>query len=205
MSGCACSTNKTFDGMSKQYIKILWIIIFINASMFVIEIYAGAYAQSQALFADALDFLGDAVTYTISLIAIGYSLSVRSKVALFKGITLAIMGLWVLISSVYRIFYLQTPDVFIMGSIGLLAFAANMFSVLILLKYKEGDANVRSVWLCSRNDAIGNLMIIVAASGVWVSSSGLPDVIIAIVMASLFLSSAYQIIKLSLAEMKQEK
>ena len=191
--------------MSKQYKKILWLIIFINGGMFGVEMYAGVFAQSQALFADALDFLGDAFTYTISLIAIGYSLSVRSKVALFKGMTLATMGCWVLFSSVYRIFYMQTPEVFIMGSIGLLAFAANMFSVLVLLKYKEGDANVRSVWLCSRNDAIGNLMIIVAASGVWVSNSALPDILIAIVMASLFLSSAYQIIKQALAEIKQAK
>ena len=172
--------------------------------MFFVEMSAGIGAQSQALQADALDFLGDTLTYGISLWVIGKSLTLRSNVALFKGYSLLVIALWVFGSTLYRFFVLSSPDAVTMGGIALLAFSANVVSVLLLMRYKDGDANVRSVWLCSRNDAIGNLVVLVAASGVWVSGSAVPDLMVAFVLASLFLSSAFQIIKQATLEKAQQ-
>ena len=194
MSGC-CSGNCNFDGLSASYKRMLWWVIAINGLMFIIEMSAGIGAQSQALQADALDFLGDTLTYGLSLWVIGKSLTLRSNIALFKGYSLLLMALWVFGSTLYRVFALSDPNAYTMGGIALLAFAANIISVLLLMKYKNGDANVRSVWLCSRNDAIGNLVVLVAASAVWFSNSAIPDLIVAFILASLFLSSSWQIIQ----------
>ena len=125
--------------------------------MFFIELGAGIAASSKALQADALDFLGDTLTYAISLYVIGHSLRWRARAAMFKGFTLGALGLWVLGSTVYQVFVLQVPEATVMGAVGFMALAANVISVLLLLKYRDGDANVRSVWLCSHNDAIGNV------------------------------------------------
>ncbi len=201
MSGGCCGAETKFDGVSTAYKRILWIVIIINASMFCIEIAAGFTAQSQALFADALDFLGDSLTYSISLLVVGKALRIRAKVAIFKGVSLLLMGLWVLGSTLYKVLSLTTPEPFIMGSIGALALAANLISVLLLLKYRDGDSNVRSVWLCSRNDAIGNVIVMLAASGVWATQSAWPDLIVAGIMALLFLSSAIQILRMGMKEL----
>ena len=158
--------GRGFDGLSSDYKRRLWAVIAINASMFGVEMGAGVLAGSQALQADALDFLGDTLTYGLSLAVIGLSLRVRATAAVVKGVTLALMGLWVLGSTVWHTLVLGTPRAEVMGLIGFLALAANLTSVLILLKYKDGDANVRSVWLCSRNDAIGNVAVMLAALGV---------------------------------------
>ncbi|PKF62214.1 cation transporter [Psychromonas sp. psych-6C06] len=202
MAGC-CGGHSNFDGMSQAYKRILWWVIAINGVMFLVEMSAGISAQSQALQADALDFLGDTLTYGISLWAIGKSLNLRSNVALFKGYSLLIMALWVFASTLYRFLVTNSPDAMTMGTIALLAFSANLISVLLLMRYKDGDANVRSVWLCSRNDAIGNLVVLIAASGVWVTESALPDLVVAFILASLFLSSAWQIIQQAKKEKKQ--
>lgn len=191
--GC-CSSNPTFDGMSKGYKKVLWIIIAINASMFCVEIVAGWLAGSKALQADSLDFLGDTLTYGLSLYVIGMPLTVRAKAAFLKGLSLAIMGVWVLGSTLYAALNPQMPVAEAMGAIALLALAANVTSVLFLMKYKDGDANVRSVWLCSRNDAIGNVAVVLAAFGVFGTGTAWPDLVVAIVMAALFLSSSVQIL-----------
>ena len=165
MSECDCSgPQKTFEGMSPVYKRRLWMVIAINAVMFLVEMSAGQLAGSQALQADALDFLGDAMTYGISLAAIGASVAVRTNVALFKAATLLLMGTWVAGSTVWRVFYVGVPEAEIMGAIGFMALLANVTSVMLLIKYKDGDANVRSVWLCSRNDAIGNVAVMVAVS-----------------------------------------
>lgn len=199
MAGC-CGHDAKFDGVSDDYKRRLWLVIAINAVMFAVEMGAGHYARSQALQADALDFLGDALTYGLSLAVIGSSLRVRSNAALLKGFSLALMGLWVMGSTLYRVIYLGVPEANIMGVIGVLALAANVASVLLLVAYKDGDANVRSVWLCSRNDAIGNVAVIIAALGVWGTSTGWPDVIVASIMAGLFLSSSVQIIRQAMIE-----
>ena len=189
-----------FEGMSDDYRRRLVAVIAINATMFIVEMAAGYLARSQALQADALDFLGDSLTYGLSLAAIGMPLATRANVALLKGASLLAMGLWVLGSTAWKVFYTGVPEAEIMGVIGLLALAANVASVLLLIAYKDGDANVRSVWLCSRNDAIGNVAVMIAALGVWGTATGWPDLIVAAIMASLFLSSAWQIITQALAE-----
>ena len=193
--GCGCHSNVPFDGMAPGYKRVLWIVIAINAIMFVTEMAAGQLAQSQALKADALDFLGDTLTYGLSLAVIGASLRVRSTAALLKGASLFLMGLWVLGSTAYQVLVLGTPRAEVMSLIGLLALAANLGSVVLLLPYKDGDSNVRSVWLCSRNDAIGNVIVMAAAGAVWFTSNAWPDLAVAAVMATLFLSSSFQILR----------
>ena len=202
MAGC-CNSNAKFDGVSADYKRRLWLVIAINAVMFVVEMTAGHIAKSQALQADALDFLGDALTYGISLAVIGASLKLRATAALFKGASLLLMGLWVMGSTVYRVFFVGVPEAEIMGVIGFLALLANLASVALLVRYKDGDANVRSVWLCSRNAAIGNVAVMFAALGVWGTATGWPDLIVAAIMATLFLSSAYQIVNQALAEYRE--
>ena len=183
-----------FTGVSDDYRWRLIAVIVINAAMFVVEITAGTLSGSQALKADALDFFADSVTYGLSLWAIGLALRTRSLVALGKGLSLLLMGLWVAGSTLYRVFSGGVPEAEVMGVIGLLALVANVASVLILVRYKDGDANVRSVWLCSRNDAIGNVAVMVAALGVWGMATGWPDLIVAAIMAGLFLTSASRIL-----------
>jgi cation diffusion facilitator family transporter len=199
MSGC-CGHDAKFDGVSGDYKRRLWIVIAINAIMFGVEMTAGHLAQSQALQADALDFLGDALTYALSLAVIGASVHVRTNAALAKGLSLFLMGSWVLGSTIYQVFTVGVPEAGVMGIVGALALAANLASVALLLRYKDGDANVRSVWLCSRNDAIGNLAVMIAALGVWGTATGWPDLIVAAIMATLFLSSSFQIIRQALQE-----
>lgn len=199
MAGC-CDHDVRFEGVSAAYKRRLWLVIAINAAMFAVEMSAGQAAQSQALKADALDFLGDALTYGLSLAVIGLSLRVRATAALFKGISLMAMGLWVLGTTLFRVLYIGMPEAEIMGLIGFLALGANVASVLLLMAYKDGDANVRSVWLCSRNDAIGNVAVMLAALGVWGSGTGWPDLIVAGLMAALFVNSSVQIIRQSLQE-----
>ena len=201
MAECGCSgPQKTFEGLSPAYKRRLWLVIAINGVMFFVEMIAGEVSGSRALQADALDFLGDTLTYGISLAAIGASLAVRSNAALFKAVTLFLMGFWVAGSTLWRVFFVITPTAEIMGAIGFLALAANLASVMLLVKYKDGDANVRSVWLCSRNDAIGNVAVMIAALGVWGTASGWPDLIVAGIMATLFLNSAWLIFRQALKE-----
>jgi Co/Zn/Cd efflux system component len=202
--GCGCKGNPSFDGVDPGYRRVLWLVIAINAVMFLVEMIAGQLARSQALQADALDFLGDTLTYGISLAVIGQSLRLRARAAILKGVSLSVMGLWVFGSTAYHVLVLNAPRAEIMGSIGFLALAANLFSVLLLLRYKEGDANVRSVWLCSRNDAIGNVLVVVAALALWGSSTAWPDLIVAAVMAGVFMTSATQILRQALAEARTE-
>jgi len=139
----------------------------------------------------------------MSLAVIGASVHVRTTAALAKGISLLLMGLWVLGSTLYRVFYAGVPEAEIMGIVGFLALLTNLASVALLVRYKDGDANVRSVWLCSRNDAIGNVAVMFAALGVWGTATGWPDLIVATIMAGLFLSSAYQIVRQALAERRE--
>jgi Co/Zn/Cd efflux system component len=195
MGGQCCGEDLKFDGMSVAFKLSLWAVIAINAVMFVIEMTAGFASSSQALKVDALDFLGDTITYGLSLYVIGMPGVWRARAALFKGASLAAMGLWVLGSTFYFTLSNNLPEAQIMGSIGALALAANLLSVVILLKYRNGDSNVRSVWLCSRNDTIGNVAVIMAAGGVWGTGTAWPDLTVAVIMASLFLWSSVSIIR----------
>ncbi|MBO6796892.1 cation transporter [Maricaulis sp.] len=199
-----CSNQPKFDGTSKAYRRALIAVIVINAVMFFVEAGAGVGSGSEALKADALDFAGDALTYTISLAVIGSSLALRAKAAMFKGVFLGATAAAVLAMAVIDVFAGELPSAPTMGWIGTLALVANLVSVLILLRWRDGDANVRSVWLCSRNDAIGNVGVVIAGFLVFALQSRFPDLILAVLMAGLFLRSAVSIIKQARAEMAEE-
>lgn len=205
MSAHCCEHDVKFEGLSPDYKRRLWLVIAINGGMFLVELIAGALAGSQALQADALDFLADSATYGISLAVIGSTVIVRTRAALLKAASLTAMGLWVLGSTAYHVLVLGVPQAEIMGAIGVLALAANVASVLILVRYKDGDANVRSVWLCSRNDAIGNVAVMLAALGVFYTGTKWPDLAVAAIMAGLFLTSSVQILRQALRESRANR
>ena len=180
--------------------RVLWTVIAVNGTMFFVEIIAGQLAGSQALKADALDFFADTVTYGLSLAVIGASIWKRLTAALFKGLSLSVLAVCVFGSTVYQTLVLGLPSAEVMGTIGMLALAAHLGSLLLLMRYKDGDANVRSVWLCSRNDAIGNVIVMFAALGVWGSQTAWPDLAVASVMAYFLMSSSVQILRQAWAE-----
>ena len=201
---CCCHGGvPVFDGVDPRYKRVLWTVIALNGVMFLTEMAAGQLAGSQALKADLLDFFADTVTYGLSLAVIGAALRTRATAALFKGLSLSLMALWVFGSTVYHSLVLNLPSAELMGGIGLLALAANLASVLMLMRYTDGDANVRSVWLCSRNDAIGNVVVMVAAIGVWGTSTAWPDLAVAAMMAGVFCTSAVQILRRAWSEYRQ--
>lgn len=197
---CCSGGVPIFDGMDPRYKRMLWTVVGINGAMFLTEMVAGQLAGSQALRADALDFFADTITYGLSLAVIGASLRTRATAALFKGLSLSVMAVWVFGSTVYHTLVLGLPSAEVMGVIGFLALAANLGSVLLLRPYKDGDANVRSVWLCSRNDAIGNVVVMAAALGVWGTSTAWPDLAVAALMAGIFLMSSVQILRQAWSE-----
>ncbi|WP_299308188.1 cation transporter [uncultured Croceicoccus sp.] len=164
---------------------ILWIALIANAAMFVVEIVAGVAADSRALQADALDFFGDAANYAISLGVAGLALSWRAKAALFKAATMLAFVLWVVGYALYGLIVGANPEPQTMGVIGTLALIVNVIVALLLFRYREGDANMRSVWICSRNDAIGNIAVLGAALGVFGTGQAWPDLLVATIMAAL--------------------
>jgi Co/Zn/Cd efflux system component len=195
----------SFDGMNDDYKRRLILVTAINVAMFFVEMSAGAVSGSQALKADALDFFADGLTYALSFWAIGKTANVRTGAAVLKGVSLLAMGLWIAITTLYQFFVHGVPVAEVMGGIGFVALAANLLSVWLLMAYKDGDANIRSVWLCSRNDAIGNVAVMISALFVALLNSGAPDLIVAGVMAALFLSSSYQILMQSWREWQETK
>lgn len=200
MSGCC--EDKVFDGVSPRYKRALLAVIAINATMFVVEMWAGLTSGSQALKADALDFAGDTATYTLSLLVIGASIRTRAITSLIKSASLAAIALAILITTLLRFMEGGAPEAQTMSLIALLALAANVASVFILLKWRDGDSNVRSVWLCSRNDAIGNVAVILAGILVAATASPLPDLIVALLLAGIFLRSSFAITVQAISELK---
>jgi Co/Zn/Cd efflux system component len=186
-----------------RYRRVLWIALLVNASMFAIEIVAGVAAGSVALKADALDFLSDSATYAISLLVLGMALQWRARAALAKGISLGVIGLWVASTTLYNAVQGRVPDADVMGVIGFVALAANVCVAVMLYAFRSGDANMRSVWICSRNDAIGNMAVLFAALGVFGTGTGWPDVIVGGIMAILSISGASQIIRQASGELRQ--
>jgi Co/Zn/Cd efflux system component len=185
------------------YRRVLWVVLAINATMFLVEIGAGVAAGSASLQADALDFFGDAANYAISLFVIGMALRVRAIAALGKGISMGVFGLWILGTVLWHLAHGTLPSALTMGAIGIAAFAANAGSFALLWAYRSGDANMRSAWICTRNDAIGNLAVLAAAAGVFGTGSGWPDLIVATIMAGLALQGAWTVIRQSLGEIRQ--
>ncbi|OTG82111.1 cobalt transporter [Acinetobacter sp. ANC 5054] len=202
---CTCSHEAAPKKPNSQFRKALWIALFINILMFVVEMFGGMYAHSSALWADALDFFGDAVNYGVSLAVLAASLYWRATVALAKGLVMALFGVVVLAKVIYAYIVGIPPEAMTMGMIGVLALIANLVTALILYAFRDGDSNMKSVWLCSRNDAIGNAAVIFAAIGVFGTGSLWPDLIVAMIMASLGLTGGYQVVKKALQERKQSR
>jgi Co/Zn/Cd efflux system component len=189
-------------GADPGWRRALWIALGVNAGMFLMEIAAGVAAGSASLQADALDFAGDSANYAVSLGVAGMALAWRARAALAKGLSLAMLAMWVLGSTVWHALAGTLPSAGTMGVVGLLALAANAGVALMLYRWRGGDANMRSVWICSRNDAIGNVAVVLAAAGVFGTGTGWPDIVVAAVMAGLSVSGATQIIRQSLAELR---
>ena len=202
---CTCSHEPAPQKPNSKFRTALWIALFINLAMFFVELIGGAYTHSSALWADSLDFFGDAVNYGISLAVLGASLYWRATVALLKGITMALFGFVVITKTAYAYFKGIPPEAITMGAIGILALIANVIAAFILYAFRDGDSNMQSVWLCSRNDAIGNVAVILAAVGVFGTGSLLPDVIVALIMATLGLTGGYQVITRALKERGEQK
>jgi Co/Zn/Cd efflux system component len=185
-----------------RYGRIIIAALVINAGMFAVEVAAGLAAGSVALQADALDFLSDAGNYAISLMVLGMTLKWRARAALLKGWSLGVLGLLVFAATLGNVIDGTVPEVRIMGLIGALALVANVGVAALLFAYRTGDSNMRSVWLCSRNDAIANIGVLLAALGVFGTATGWPDVIVATVIAGLAVSAAIQIIRQARAELR---
>ena len=184
------------------YRRALWLVVGLNLTMGAVESLSGYLVGSQALKADALDFLGDGVITGLGLTALNWGAKPRAYTALIQGVFLAFMGMGVLAATLYRVFVTQIPEAVFMGSLGVAALVVNVTCAVILLRHREGDANVRAVWLFSRNDAIGNAAVILAAIAVGTTGSHWPDVIVAGAIAGLFIHSATTIISGSYAELK---
>lgn len=208
LAGCCqndhCSAEGGGSGAlnSRAWRRALWIALAVNGSMFAGEIIAGVAAGSSSLQADALDFLGDAANYAISLGVAGLGLAWRARAALVKGSGLLALGLWVIGSTGWHAYAGTLPEADVMGVVAVLALLANAGVALMLYRFRTGDANMRSVWICSRNDAIGNIAVLAAAGGVFGTGTGWPDVAVAAILAGLGISGGWQIVKQALAELR---
>ncbi|HSX71223.1 MAG TPA: cation transporter [Pseudomonas sp.] len=187
---------------SRRYRRILWIALAVNLAMFAVEIGAGLKAGSVSLLADSLDFMGDAANYAISLWVLGMALSWRARAAQFKAASMLLFGIGVLGAALWHWWQGEVPSAPTMGLIGALALAANVGVAVLLYAYREGDSNMRSVWLCTRNDALGNLAVLAAALGVFGTGSAWPDLIVASIMATLAITAAVQVLRQADGELK---
>jgi Co/Zn/Cd efflux system component len=181
---------------------VLWVALAINLAMFAVEIGASFVAGSSALQADALDFLADSANYAISLSVAGLALAWRARAAFIKGGTMGVFGVGVLAGTAYHAITGTVPQAELMGIIGVTALVANGGVAAMLYRFRTGDANMRSVWLCARNDVIGNVAVVVAALGVFGTGTGWPDFIVALIMGSLGISGAWQITRQASSELR---
>jgi len=200
MSEVCCRPPLIERNYSRAYCRVLWIVLGVNLSMFMVEMIAGFSARSVSLQADSLDFLGDTANYGISLFVAGMALRRRAMAGIGKGLTMGLFGIWVLASSVWKVFGGAPPEPVTMGVVGFTALAANTLCFALLSAYRSGDSNMRSVWLCSRNDLIGNCAVVAAAICVAGTAAVWPDVLVAAIMAVLALQSAAVIVKQARAE-----
>jgi Co/Zn/Cd efflux system component len=207
MADCCCTPPPLnldiHKGNAAKYRRVLWAVLAINAMMFVIEVGAGLVSGSASLQADALDFLGDAINYGISLFVVGMALRYRASAALAKAATMGTFGLWVVGTAVWHAVYGTLPSAFTMGAVGSIALLANAVTFGLLWFHRHGDANMRSAWICTRNDVLGNVAVLFAALGVFGTGTGWPDVIVAAIMATLALQGAATVAKQALGELRQ--
>ena len=192
--GCISSQ----EHLSKEYRRILWICLVANAVMFFVQTISSMAAASASLLANSADFLSDAINYGITLFVIASSDTSKRRASTIKGISLAATGLWAAFETLHRTVNQKIPEADIMGWVSLAALVVNVFCALLIYKYREGDINMRSVWICSRNDALGNIAVMIAAAGVFATTTVWPDVLVAAILAWLALHGAYQILSQSL-------
>ena len=202
MSASCCGQAHDPHRGSESYRRVLWAVLAINAAMFGVEVMAGLAAGSASLQADALDFLGDAGNYIISLLVVGMALRYRAMAALAKGSTMGLFGLWVIGVTAWHAWQGTVPEAFTMGAVGVAALLANAMSFALLWAYREGDSNMRSAWVCTRNDVLGNLAVLLAALGVFGTGTGWPDIAVAAIMAALALQGAWIVIGHSWSELR---
>ena len=192
------------SGGDAAYRRVLWAALAINAVMFVIEVSAGLGAASLSIQADSLDFLGDAANYGVALFVLGLPLRWRATTALLKAAAMALFGLWIFAQAADQALHPGLPSAAVMSGIGMLALAANLACALLLYRHRFGDSNRRAVWLCTRNDAFGNIAVIAAAGGVYVSAGPWPDVAVGVLLSSLAFVSALRVTRQAVAELKRE-
>ena len=202
MSASCCHHHHDPQQGNPAFKRVLWIVLAINAVMFLVEIGAGVAAGSASLQADALDFLGDTGNYIISLVVVGMALRYRAMAALAKGLTMGAFGLWVIGTVVWHALMGTVPEPTTMGVIGVVALIANAVCAALLYAYREGDANMQSVWICSRNDVLGNLAVLLAALGVLGTGTGWPDLIVASIMATLAVQGAWIVVQRARNELR---
>ena len=200
---CGCHADEERAERDPDYRRALWIVIILNIGFGLAEVVGGFIANSQALKADALDFLGDGSITFVGLLALSWSAATRSRVALTQGLFLGALGLWVLGMAVWRALNAIPPDAELMGGMGLAALAVNVAAALILARFRDGDAQARAVWLFSRNDAINNVAVIAAAALVFWLETAWPDIIVAAVIAAMFLQSSWEIVRDARTELKR--
>jgi Co/Zn/Cd efflux system component len=190
------------DALLRRQRRVLWIVLWVNGTMFGVEMVSSWLAGSTALLADAIDFLADAATYGLTLYVLTKSVQWKAGAALAKGLAMAVFGLWVIAIALWRATDPVLPDAGIMGSIGVLALTANVGAALLLYWHRGDDLNMRSVWLCSRNDAIANVLVLAAAGAVAITATAWPDLIVGALIAALELSAAYTIIRAALPALR---
>jgi len=202
MADCCNDKACEIDALRSRQSSTLKIVLVINAVMFIVELVAGLLGNSVSLVADSLDMLGDALVYAFSLYVVARSSAMKAKAALLKGSVMAAFGLFVLGQAIYRIVFPQLPVFEAIGAIGLLALAANSTCFFLLWRHRADDINMSSVWLCSRNDIIANISVLLAAVGVWLTHSGWPDILIGLALAVLFLRSALFVLREAIKELR---
>ncbi|TNF60687.1 MAG: cation transporter [Burkholderiales bacterium] len=202
---CSTGSAPEAQALDPRWKRALWIALWVNALMFVVELVAGWQAGSVSLLADAVDFAGDAANYGLSLAVLSMAVVWRSRAALVKGATMLAYGLFVLAKAAWLWQAGGVPDAATMGAVGLLALLANTGVALLLYRWRQGDANMRSVWLCSRNDALSNLAVMAAAAGVFGTGSAWPDLAVAAIMAVLAISAGWSVVRQARGELRSDR
>ena len=205
MSSRCCDSGCSTPAVNPSFRKALWVALAINLIMFVVEIISGLRSGSVSLLADAIDFAGDAANYGITLVVLSMGLVWRSRAAMVKGLTMLAFGVFVLGRAGWSVYADVVPEPLTMGVIGTLALIANVIVALMLYAFREGDSNMRSVWLCSRNDAIGNVAVMIAAAGVFGTGAAWPDLVVALVMAGLALSAGFSVVRQARQELASHR
>jgi Co/Zn/Cd efflux system component len=202
MSAHCCSAPVAPPTVDPKYRRALWVALVVNAGMFIAELVASWTSGSVSLLADSIDFFGDAANYALSLAVVGMALSVRSKAAMFKAASMGVFGVFVLGKALWNLQTGVAPEAFTTGAVGFAALAANLGVAVMLYRFRAGDANMRSVWICSRNDAIGNIAVMLAALGVFGTGSAWPDLLVAAVMGVLALMGASTVLRQARLELR---